>query len=192
MATAPQVWTFYLYLLLAVIVFAVFAFVGLSTRRPGEVTPAGVNRLRLAFLVLLVVIIASALGFTLGRTPYALWAREAPDRLVFVAGKQFNFAVSERPIASDGDWQAATLAPAVAVRAGDLVEFRVSSLDVNHSVGIYDPAGVLVGQVQGMPGYLNRLRMRFDRPGRYYLLCLELCGHGHSNMRGVVDVLPIG
>jgi cytochrome c oxidase subunit 2 len=190
MPTVPQVWTFYLYLVLAAVVFAVFLWVALSTRRPGEVAPAKVQRLRLAFFVLLVVVLGSALGLTLGKTPYALWAEEIPDRVIFVAGKQFNFAVAEQPVETDAEWQAATLAPAVQVRAGELLELRVGSLDVNHSVGIYDPDGVLIGQVQGMPGYVNRLRLRLDRPGRYHLLCLELCGNGHSNMRGAIEVNP--
>ena len=50
------------------------------------------------------------------------------------------------------------------------------------------PDHVLIGQVQGMPGYVNRLRLRFDRPGRYDILCLELCGNLHSRMRGVIQV----
>ncbi len=40
------------------------------------------------------------------------------------------------------------------------VEFRVTSLDVNHGMAIFDPDGKLVGQTQAMPGYVNRLFVR--------------------------------
>jgi len=39
-----------------------------------------------------------------------------------------------------------------------------------------------------MPGYVNRLRVHFERAGTYTVLCLEYCGMGHHRMRGVVDV----
>jgi cytochrome c oxidase subunit II len=184
----PQLPIFYLYLVLAAIIFIVFFAVALSSRRPREVPPRAIQRTRLAFLVLLILVLAPALGFTLVKLPYELWAGEVPDRVIFVAGKQFAFAVSEAPVTTDEEWQRATMAAPVEVPAGSLLELRVTSLDVNHSVGLYDPDGVLVGQVQGMPGYVNRLRVRLERPGRYNILCLELCGNSHSRMRGVLLV----
>lgn len=184
----PQVWTFYLYLVLAAVIAAVFVGVALSSRRPREVAPGAIHRLRSAFFVLLTLILLGALGFTLARMPYDRWEGEVPDRVVFVAGKQFAFAVSETPVTTAEEWEERTAAAPVEVPAGSLLELRVSSLDVNHSAGIYDPDGVLIGQVQGMPGYVNRLRLRLDRPGRYDVLCLELCGMAHSGMRGVVMV----
>ena len=39
-----------------------------------------------------------------------------------------------------------------------------------------------------MPGYVNRLRVRFDRPGTYPVMCLEYCGMSHHVMRGVIEV----
>lgn len=184
----PQVWAFYLYLVLAATIAGVFLWVARGTRQPREVTAEAAYRLRFGFFVLLSIILVATLGLTLTKMPYDLFEGENPDRVVFVAGKQFAFALSEQPITDDADWETATTSGSIRVPADSLVEFRVSSLDVNHSLGIYDPDGVLIGQVQGMPGYVNRLRMRFDRPGRYNILCLELCGNGHSRMRGVLMV----
>lgn len=186
----PQVAAFYLYLALAALIAGVFLAVAASTRAPREISKAGTHRLRLAFFLLLTVILFSALGLTLGRLPYDLWAAEIPDEVVYVTGKQFAFAVANEPVESDEAWQEATSSPPVHVPAGSLVEFRVESLDVNHGVAFYDPEGVLVGQIQAMPGYVNRLRMRFGRPGTYWLLCLEMCGFVHSSMRGVLIVDP--
>jgi cytochrome c oxidase subunit 2 len=184
----PQVSIFYLYLVLAVIVLAVFLAVARSSRRAREVPQRAIQRARLGFFILLILVLAPALGFSLVRLPYELWAGEVPDHLVFVVGKQFAFAVSEAPVTRDEDWQRVTLAPPVEVAAGSLLELRASSLDVNHSIGLYDPDGVLIAQVQAMPGYVNRLRLRLDRPGRYNIFCLELCGNSHSSMRGVLLV----
>jgi cytochrome c oxidase subunit 2 len=187
---APQVWIFYLYLGLALVVFGVFAFVAGSTRQPRPIGARGVARLRVAFAALLVLVLGSALGFTLRQMPYDLGEGEVPDHTVFVVGKQFAFAVSETPVISDEEFERqAAYGEIVKVAVDMLVEFRVTSLDVNHSMGLYDPDGTLIGQIQGMPGYLNRLRMRFAREGRYMILCLELCGNGHSRMRGVLDVV---
>ena len=38
-----------------------------------------------------------------------------------------------------------------------------------------------------MPGYVNRLRLRLDKPGRYKVLCMELCGMQHHEMRGAFE-----
>jgi cytochrome c oxidase subunit 2 len=47
---------------------------------------------------------------------------------------------------------------------------------------------VVSSQTQAMPGYMNRLRVTFDQPGTYTVLCLEFCGMAHHRMRGVVEV----
>ncbi len=186
----PQLAAFSLYLILAALIAVVFLVVAASSRRPRELSKQGVNRLRAGFFVLLAVMLFSALGLTLGRMPYDVWAGQIPDQVVYVTGKQFAFAVSATPLETDEAWQEATMAPPVQIPAGSLVEFRVRSLDVNHGVAIYDPGGVLLGQIQAMPGYLSRLRMRFEQPGNYSLLCLEMCGYAHSSMRGVFIVEP--
>ena len=189
----PQLWIFFLYLALALLIAGVFALVARNAAQGSELSAAALKRWRISLFALLVTVLATALGLTLARMPYDAWSGEIPEHTVFVAGKQFAFAVSEDPIDSDEQWEEETLySEVVEVRAEALVEFRVTSLDVNHSMGLYDPQGTLIGQVQGMPGYVNRLRMRFARPGRYRILCLELCGNGHSRMRGVFDVLGSG
>ena len=68
------------------------------------------------------------------------------------------------------------------VTTGGKVDFAVTSGDVNHGFGLYDPSGHLVGQVQAMPGYTNHLVMQFDEAGDYTVRCLEYCGPGHSSM----------
>jgi cytochrome c oxidase subunit II len=74
------------------------------------------------------------------------------------------------------------------VRAGEPVEFRLRSVDVNHSFGVYDPDGKLVFQVQVQPDFEQRAVETFDTPGTYEILCLEYCGVLHHGMVGSFTV----
>jgi cytochrome c oxidase subunit 2 len=65
----------------------------------------------------------------------------------------------------------------------------VTSLDVNHGFSLYDENGKLLGQTQAMPGYVNRLFVKFEKSGIYTAFCMELCGNSHHRMRGVVEVV---
>ncbi len=74
------------------------------------------------------------------------------------------------------------------VPVGRPIVFAVTSTDVNHGVGIYDDTGRLLTQTQGMPGYINRVKYTFTKPGTYRLLCLEYCGLAHHDM---IDELKV-
>lgn len=74
------------------------------------------------------------------------------------------------------------------VQAGQLVEFELTSIDVNHGFAIYRDKQTLVAQAQAMPGYVNKLQVRFTEPGDYEVLCLEYCGIAHHGMRAVIKV----
>lgn len=67
-------------------------------------------------------------------------------------------------------------------KKGETVVFNVSAVDVNHGLGVYDNEMRLLGQTQAMPGYSNALKLTFDKPGKYQLLCLEYCGLAHHAM----------
>ena len=65
---------------------------------------------------------------------------------------------------------------------GQQVEFRVTSEDVNHGLGIYNDEMRLLVQVQAMPNYTNSIVYTFDEPGTYQILCMEFCGIAHHDM----------
>jgi len=77
--------------------------------------------------------------------------------------------------------------PAV-IPADTPVVFDVTSRDVNHGFGIYDPHHRLIGQVQAMPDYVNHLPFDFHVRGRYTVRCLEYCGLEHAGMQGTFEV----
>lgn len=185
----PQLQAFWLFVVISLIVVAVFAWVVLSTRQAAEIDMHRAYDLRRRFFYVVTVALVAALALTFPLMPYPK-AEQRPDRVVFVVGQQFAFAISDHPITNSQQWEEATYAPPVEIPSGELVEFRVTSLDVNHGFGIYSPSGQLLAQVQAMPGYVNRLRLRLQEPGTYRALCLELCGMGHHGMRGSFVVVP--
>jgi cytochrome c oxidase subunit II len=169
------------------IIFLVFGYVGLSTRRSQDVDKGAAGRLRQAFGLGLSVLLVATLVFTLPRMPYPAEAG-TPDRIVHVTGMQYAFGLTDAPVTSVQAWEESGYPQVIEVAAGSNVEFRVTTLDVNHGFSLYAPDGKLLAQTQAMPGYVNRLRLRLDRPGSYTVLCLEYCGMGHHRMRGVVEV----
>ena len=74
------------------------------------------------------------------------------------------------------------------VKTGELVQFDITATDVNHGFAIYRDKHTMVAQAQAMPGYVNRLQVRFAEPGEYEVLCLEYCGLAHHNLRVVIKV----
>jgi len=126
----------------------------------------------LLFWVVISVGVIIALA-TLNPWPHASVAAGAGAEIVDATGSQWRWDLSRTQF-----------------HAGETVEFRVTSLDVNHGFGIYDHKLQLLAQVQAMPGYTNVLRYTFTRPGRYQILCLEYCGVAHHDMRATLTVLP--
>ena len=157
-----------------VLVALVFVWVVSQASRPadgnsGRLAP----RLQAVWFVVLLLVFAGATWATLRQFPIppqqqALHA----DQVVTVTGRMWL-------------WE---LEPAT-LRAGSPVEFRVTSVDVNHGFGIYAPDGHMVTQTQAMPGYVNRILHTFDVPGTYTVHCLEYCGIGHAPMKTSFEVL---
>jgi cytochrome c oxidase subunit 2 len=73
-------------------------------------------------------------------------------------------------------------------KAGEPIEFDVTSADVNHGFGLYDENNQVLAQTQAMPGYTNKLYYTFEKPGTYKILCIEYCGLGHHLMMSKITV----
>lgn len=183
MGTQSVLWFFFA---ICAIIVGAFVYVALTTRRPAAVDADAASRHRRTFFVALGLVLLGFLAVTLPKMPYAA-AGGAADEVVYVTGRQSMFTLGAVPVENIEDWEA-HFSKSVDVKAGSTVEFSVTTLDVNHSFGVYTPEGVLLAQTQVMPGYANRLRVRFDAPGTYTVLCLEYCGIDHHNMRGLIQV----
>ena len=180
-----QTTAFSLFLLLSALTAAGFSYAAQSGRWVGEYPVAGANRARKWMVVGFAVAMVLFLVLTLPGVPYADEDRQ-PDRIVHVSAKQFAFDLSDTPIET-GDSAPAAYAMK-SVKAGELIEFRVTSADVTHGFGIYTSDGKILTQTQAMPGYVNRLRHTFEEPGGYPVFCMEYCGVGHHAMRATITV----
>jgi cytochrome c oxidase subunit 2 len=150
------------------------AFVVIGTQAGTDVSVERVHRLgywlRKRWLAFLVAVGVLVFGISLFDLPYPSGASSGRTVVQVTAGQFF--------------W---TFAPA-SVPAGTRVRFDVTSVDVNHGMGLYDPHGHLVGSVQAMPGYHNRLDLTLTEPGRYEVRCFEYCGINHATMFGAFTV----
>lgn len=169
-----------LFLALAGIATIVFTYIYVSSKKASQSDEGMSNPLkkRFWFLLILFVILGIFASVTIPKSPYYVFADETPSKVVYVSAMQFAFILSEQAIDPKSP-----AGPNIELAANELVEFRVTSLDVNHGFAVYDKSNQLITQVQAMPGYVNRLRYKFKEPGKYDILCLEYCGMAHQIMR---------
>ena len=146
-----------------------------ATETGGMVNP---TTKRLYFIAALLIVLAISASITIPKSPYYLFADTNPAKVLHIASRQFNFLISDSAIDPNDPQGLGN----VEVPKNEVIEFRVTSLDVNHGFAIYDPAKRLVAQTQAMPGYINILRWKFSEPGNYKILCLEYCGMSHHGM----------
>jgi cytochrome c oxidase subunit 2 len=164
-------------LVLMAFVASGFAFVAIySSKRDEDYTPLQKRayRLRARLFWTLVLVFGPAMIYTLLDLPYDASRAQSHSgavQVVEATGYQWRWELSRDHVA-----------------AGQPVEFRVTSADVNHGFGIYDPDMRLVAQTQAMPGYTNKLRYTFSKEGTYKILCMEYCGMAHHNMMAEVKV----
>lgn len=135
-------------------------------------------RIRAALFWGILLIVTPVMLYSLIDLPYANAGSERRDgaaQVIDVQGRQWAWTLSRS--------EAVVGAP---------VEFRVTSSDVNHGLGIYDADLRLVAQTMAMPGYVNTLRHTFTAPGIYKLLCLEYCGLIHHSMIAELRIVAAG
>lgn len=169
-------------LLLSLAIVAIAFFVS-SRRLPSDASATStVYRVRSVYFVIIFGAVIVSLAFTLPKTPYPnKYAEQKPDVIVKVIGEMWSWTLTS---VSGG----ASAEGSLVLPVDKMVEFEVSSKDVNHNFAIYNSAGDLIAQVQAMPDYTNRLFHRFDAAGHYYVLCLEYCGVAHHAMTTEFDV----
>ncbi|KXK39271.1 MAG: hypothetical protein J5I52_11225 [Saprospiraceae bacterium] len=175
----------YLFLILTVVSTSVFIYVYRSSIKAGDKDGGLTNVLtkRMWFILILFVVLAIFFSATVPKSPYFMFKDEIPSKSVNVTAGQYFFYMSYSAINPD----APTSEP-IELGVNELVEFRVTSRDVTHTFAVYDENNQVVAQTQAMPGYVNNLRWKFEKPGTYKIFCLEYCGAGHHIMRGSFTV----
>jgi cytochrome c oxidase subunit 2 len=173
MRLTPELIIFVAFLMLAAVAIGTLVAVARTAQGPAveqaTVQNPGYQLRRIWFRGLAVV---AVIGFLLSLPAFPYYTRSqlASSQHFPVTALQFAFAMPtvlpiDTPIVLD-----------------------VTATDVNHGVGIYDPDGRIVAQVQAMPGYTNSLSLALKKPGQYVVLCLEYCGIAHHLMRAGFEV----
>ena len=165
-------WTVSLVLVVLVaIIFATFALKSSGSAEYSGIQQKAMNaRKTLFFLILLVII--PIIGYTLTKMPYP-----TPESLTNVS-KTVNVTAQQ--------W--AWVIDDTTAKVGEPVLYKVTSADVNHGFAVYDPDFNIISQTQAMPGYTNALKINFQNPGTYKILCLEYCGLAHHAMVAEITV----
>ena len=172
---------------ISIIIITVFGFVAKSTAKPQAVDMKAAYRLRRVLFLSGSAALLSLLAITLPNNPYNVNA-EPEAKIIYTTARQFSFTYSREPVTTLEELRLVEGLRVLEVPADTLVEFRVTTLDSTHGFAVYDPNGAIIAQTQAMPGYINRLRIRFDKPGFYGVLCLEYCGAAHHIMRSGIIV----
>lgn len=151
---------------------AVFLLLWRSTQKGDGVDTKALARREKGWLLIVVGGLAALLLATIFFTPYG---ESAPPgaQVVDVEAPQFAFLIEPQTI-----------------RAGEPVEFRLTTPDVNHGFGVYTEDDELVLQAQIVPEHVTKVVHTFDEPGTYKVLCLEYCGLDHHRMLGEIEVVP--
>lgn len=72
------------------------------------------------------------------------------------------------------------------IPAGEPVQIRLSSADVNHSFWVPE----LHGKLDMIPGRVNTFWIEAEEPDTYWGICAEFCGIQHANMYFLAIALP--
>jgi len=120
---------------------------------------------------ILVVLLVGLLFATIFFTPYGRGESGGTRQSMDVTAEQFAF-----------------LMPGKTVKAGEPVEFRLTSKDVNHGFAVFNSRHEFLFQVQVMPGKTQLYRYTFHKPGTYTVECFEYCGVDHDRMAGTFTV----
>jgi cytochrome c oxidase subunit 2 len=161
--------------ILVIAVLVLFAWVALraSQRSDYEAIRGRATHLRTVVFWGLVILCTPIIVYSLADLPYPRRDSQSGSAEVITAtGHQWRWELSKNQVV-----------------AGKPVEFHVTTGDVTHGFGIYDPQLRLVAQTQAMPGYTNVLRHTFKQPGDYKILCLEYCGLAHHGMMAELTVV---
>lgn len=155
------------------VVFLIIGFSILRSTRVGfraEPTPRDVVENReTKWGGLVGVFLVVTLAVTIVQIPYFTSDAKGGQRIQ-ITGRQFAWTVDPPR-----------------VKVGEVIA-DVRSVDVAHGVGLYDPDGVMIKQVNVTPGITQPMRFKLTKPGTYKLRCMEFCGIDHHKMANELEV----
>src|SRR5262249_51861931 len=128
---------FLVFVVAALTILSVFVAVAWSSSEGRDVDYAKATRSRWLFFLSLGVVLLIFFVLTIPQLPYPVEAY-TPDRVVHAVGKQYAWSLTEGAGPTLASWDQ-DFSPSVSVPARTTVEFRVTTLDVNHGFSLYAP-----------------------------------------------------
>lgn len=156
--------------LVAAGVFGLLA-AGLRRRHPASSDGSPNKLLVVGGLVMPIVVVSVVFGLSLAAGTEIPHAGGDDALIVEVEGRQFWWEI-KYPDAG------VVTANEIHIPVDRNIEFRLSSIDVIHSMWVPQ----LGGKMDALPDYENTLVLRADEPGTYRGVCSEFCGLGHAHM----------
>src|SRR5690625_325964 len=157
------------------LIAGVFLWVAIKSKEESSYEPVVKKwyKARSIYGVLLVILMLVVTIYTLRELPFNKPSYVESSEIITVDAEafQFGFELSQNEFS-----------------VGDTVEFNVTTRDVTHGFGIYNPDMEIIAQTQAMPEYENTFYVTFDEPGTYEVLCLEYCGLDHHLMKTEIVV----
>lgn len=156
-------------LIFIVLIAAVFLWVAISSKQKQEYAPIIKKwyKARSIYGILLVVAMLLVTIYTLRELPFNKPSHVEGADVIAVEAEAFQFGFE---------------LDKTEYKVGDTVQFNVTTRDVTHGFGVYNPEMEMIAQTQAMPEYSNTIYVTFDEPGTYKVLCLEYCGLAHHLM----------
>lgn len=148
---------------------------------------AKVYRMRDKYFIGLALTILIVLLTSLSMLPYPKFQKTA-DLEVTVVAMQWSWKMGQGSIPTDQDLVAYDGKNEITLPSNKLINFKVTSADVNHNFAVYNSKGTLITQTQAMPKYYNNLQYLFTEKGDYEVICLEYCGLPHAYMVAKIHI----
>ncbi len=161
-----QTWAYTIYAI--VIIIAMLGF-GYKITRKGK---SGVLKTSLfVVLVILLTVLGVSLHLTTNKT--IPWVSMDLNRSDITPDKEFDITMADHKfILPENKMQ---------VKVGDIVLFNVESQDLTYGFGIFRENHSMVCQMQVVPGHINDLMWKFEKPGTYTIRSTEYSGpKGHK------------
>lgn len=174
-------------LAVAFVVAGVVAFLIVNSRKSeGAIyEKSKVLKIRGRYFWLLIVSLIIILFASIRLLPYSRFQGEA-DEVVTVVGLQWDWKMAHG--LSDQKPEKFTGKTNISLPVNKRIKFIITSSDVTHNFGLYTKSGVLLTQIEVLPGYKSELQYVFKKKGNYTVLCLEYCGLAHPFMTAIIHV----
>ncbi len=168
-------WVYSIYSVAIISLIAWFAY-RVTTKGKGKLVRTGVFYTYVLFLIFLGVSIHI---FTYNTIP---WVSMDLNRTEIQSDKEFDITMEDHKFIFPSD--------KLMIDCNDKVMFNVVSNDLVYGFGVFRKDGIMMFQMQVVPGHNNDILWQFDKPGEYTIRSTEYSGPKGAQMI-VKDIIVV-